>query len=274
MNRLVISHKNCKDGTAAAWCAWHKFKDSARYLQMNYGENIDLQCFIDKEVYILDFSFKRDFCLKIKEVAKSLLILDHHATAEKELEGLDFAKFDMNKSGAVLAWEHFNPSEAVPMFIKYIDDADRWAWELPSSREIAAGSSLYNNTIEDFEKLSNASFNELYEKGLMVAQYIELYICQMMPNFINVVLSNAFGKFAGMNVPVINCPYWSISRLLNNKIVKEKCPLAIGYFKRGDGKWQYSLRSSKDFDCSEIAKIFNGGGHKSASGMESTELLF
>jgi len=33
-----------------------------------------------------------------------VVVLDHHQTAQKALEGLNFAHFDMTKSGAVLAW--------------------------------------------------------------------------------------------------------------------------------------------------------------------------
>jgi nanoRNase/pAp phosphatase (c-di-AMP/oligoRNAs hydrolase) len=58
-------------------------------------------------VYMLDISWDRKTILDLRERAKDLLIIDHHATAEKELGGLDFAIFDMNKSGAVLTWEYF-----------------------------------------------------------------------------------------------------------------------------------------------------------------------
>ena len=35
--------------------------------------------------------------------------------------------------------------------------------------------------------------------------------------------------------------------------------------------WQYSLRSRSDFDVSEIAKKFGGGGHAKAAGFATKE---
>ena len=44
----------------------------------------------------------------------------------------------------------------------------------------------------------------------------------------------------------------------------------MGWFERGDGKIQFSLRSNGDIDVSAIAKIYNGGGHKNAAGFQMT----
>jgi nanoRNase/pAp phosphatase (c-di-AMP/oligoRNAs hydrolase) len=42
----------------------------------------------------------------------------------------------------------------------------------------------------------------------------------------------------------------------------------LAYFKRNDGKYQYSGRVSddSDFDVSKLAKSFGGGGHAKAAG--------
>ena len=38
--------------------------------------------------------------------------------------------FDMNHSGARLAWDYFHPGKEPPKFINYIEDCDLWAWKL------------------------------------------------------------------------------------------------------------------------------------------------
>ena len=48
---------------------------------------------------------------KIKEKAKNLVILDHHKTNQAKLEGINYAYFDMHKSGVGLAWEYFYGNE-------------------------------------------------------------------------------------------------------------------------------------------------------------------
>ena len=71
-------------------------------------------------------------------------------------------------------------------------------------------------------------------------------------------------------MPTINLPYMNCSDHVN-RLLLESWPdlgaqVAAGYFRRGDGKWQFSLRSTAPFDCSEIAKRFGGGGHPQAAG--------
>ena len=39
---------------------------------------------------------------------------------------------------------------------------------------------------------------------------------------------------------------------------------------RGKSNISYSLRSQPDFDCSEIAKLYGGGGHKNSAGFKLT----
>jgi phosphoesterase RecJ-like protein len=47
--------------------------------------------------------------------------------------------------------------------------------------------------------------------------------------------------------------------------------LAIMILEAKNGTFKISLRSKKHFDVSTIAQSFGGGGHKRASGFESTE---
>ena len=56
-----------------------------------------------------------------------MVIVDHHITAKERLIGHGHEKeqnyhFDMNKSGARLAWEFFFPDKEVPLLIRHIED--------------------------------------------------------------------------------------------------------------------------------------------------------
>ena len=70
--------------------------------------------------------------------AGSTRVLDHHATAAEDLAGLPFVTIDLDRSGAVLAWEHFHPGRPVPLLLRYVQDRDLWRWALPRSREVNA----------------------------------------------------------------------------------------------------------------------------------------
>ena len=42
-----------------------------------------------------------------------------------------------------------------------------------------------------------------------------------------------------------------------------------------NGKWKYSIFSNKDnIDCSQVAKTYDGGGHKGAAGWITDKLIF
>lgn len=77
--------------------------------------------------------------------------------------------------------------------------------------------------------------------------------------------------FENWNVPIVNAPQVDISELLDH--LARNDTFAMGWWQRGDGEFQYSLRSRGDFDVSELAKKYGGGGHKNAAGFEQKEML-
>ena len=61
-------------------------------------------------------------------------MLDHHASAERDLAGLGFAEFDSNFSGVGLTWHVLNPHKPAPCIVRYVEDRDLWRWALPYNR--------------------------------------------------------------------------------------------------------------------------------------------
>jgi nanoRNase/pAp phosphatase (c-di-AMP/oligoRNAs hydrolase) len=58
---------------------------------------------------------------------------------------------------------------------------------------------------------------------------------------------------------------------------EEKYDIMVAFSRRCNGMWRFSLYTTKkNVDCSAIATIWGGGGHKGAAGfsVESTELPF
>ncbi len=138
MQRWIFYHWDCLDGFGAAYAAWLKFgyREAAyRACQYSEGEDPFDMCEPGDEVYVLDFSFKREVLLRQAERLK-IQVIDHHATAEKDLAGLDFCIFDMTKSGAVLAWEFFHPGRPMPKLLRHIQDRDLWQFKLFETKEI------------------------------------------------------------------------------------------------------------------------------------------
>jgi len=80
---ICIYHGNCADGFTAAWAVWKRFGDSVEYIPGVYGESPpDVT---GKNVVIVDFSYKRPVLLEMTKTARTVLVLDHHKTAEADL---------------------------------------------------------------------------------------------------------------------------------------------------------------------------------------------
>lgn len=270
---LVIYHGGCRDGFCAAWVVSRKLGD-AEFFAGYYGQpppDVD-----GRDVVIVDFSYQRPLMDEMSRRAKSLLVLDHHKTAEEAMRGADYCVFDMNRSGAGMTWDHFFGGER-PMVVDYTEDRDLWRFKLPHSREVNA----YLSTLEfDFAAWTNAEENAVQDgfeahdrtitarnRGQWVIAKTEQYVREAAKNARTVTVD-------GHKVPIVNAPQVDISELLDFLVTEDKATFAIGWWQRRDGIFQYSLRSRGDFDVSELAKSKGGGGHKNAAGFQSSELLF
>ena len=75
MKPLVIYHGNCADGFGVAWVIWNKHPDWEFYPGVYGEEPPDV---IDRQVILVDFSYSYHQLCLMGNVAKSILMLDHH----------------------------------------------------------------------------------------------------------------------------------------------------------------------------------------------------
>lgn len=255
-NVVVLFHRDA-DGYASAY-AVYKLHPDATFIDVQYNEDVDYSLFNkDSEVYILDFSYKREELLKIQSMVKSIQVIDHHESAKEQLQDLEFCLFDMSKSGCVLSWEYFHPGVAVPELIAVIGDRDIWKYEFPLTREICMG----------FETLYGSNKLDLYEVAINNIDYIKeigtiLYGSQQ--RLAHDVASKA--TIVRYNGLVVGC-------LNNAHLRSEVCEViymtmdvdyAMSYYILQDSV-VFSLRSAGDFSVKVIAKSHGGGGHKNAA---------
>lgn len=258
---VVIYHANCLDGLGAAYAAKLVLKDTATYHPWQYGNKIPKELVESKEVYFLDFTPKREEFLEIMEVAKNVVVLDHHKTANEELG--DLVNIDQTKSGAVLTWEYFH-NEELPMIYKYIQDSDLWKWEFKDeTASFLNYVGLFPLTLEFFDKHFNGDMDYILTLGK-----------DLEPKFLSKIELNVKNastiNFLGYEVSITNVQGEFISKTLN--ILAKDKPFALGYSVSND-KVGFSIRGDNDspmvVDCSEIAKKFGGGGHRLASGFRT-----
>lgn len=261
-NTIVIYHANCSDGFGAAYAAWTRLGDTAEYVPAHYGN--PPPDVTGKAVYILDFSYPRETLLRMYAAAKTLVILDHHKTAQADLAGLPFTKFDMTKAGCQLAWEHFRPGEAIPVALQHVADRDLWQFKHPDTRAFCFG---LRTLPFDFSVWGTLN----YDQTLFIGQVLQGAFDQEVAGL---VAQASPLTLAGEQGLAVNCTPKYASELGGLLAVQEGAAFGCTYCYSGaDKKWWYSLRSRGDFDVSEIAKIYGGGGHATAAGFASTQLV-
>jgi oligoribonuclease NrnB/cAMP/cGMP phosphodiesterase (DHH superfamily) len=254
---LIIYHRNCPDGFCAAFVAKKKYP-KAGLVGCTYGE-AGIPDVTGKDVLVVDFSWPRLITRGVRERAESLLILDHHKTAEKELEGLDFAIFDMNRSGAAITWDHLFPGIPRPWYVNYVQDRDLWTWKLPNSKDVSGYVMALPHTIEAWSGLDSIQAEDAWKAGAAIRLHIDHYIEK-------VVAQRQMGILEMHTVAMVNAAYPNISDV-GNELCKY-AEIGAGWFERGDGQMQFSLWSIGEMDVAVIAKKYGGGGHCNASGFQ------
>ena len=285
---LVVYHKNCADGMAAAWAAYTYFGDTAEYLAMNYNdpavklENDSLTFPVPlsgRRVFILDFSFKPDIHAAIVAEATEVVWLDHHKTAFED-RGLDPAKayeqrtgrdvcvLDPHMSGCLIAWNFFHPESAPPFALRLIDDRDRWVWRYGAdTRNFATALRSKPLTIERIEEAVNR-VDSLTEQGAAMNTLFDQQLDDITRKPVCLelrVLGTQHRTALKWEGFAANCTPQFASEA-GNKLAEKSGTFGATWCAGDNGKIFFSLRSIGDYDVSEIARFYGGGGHKNAAG--------
>lgn len=265
---LVLYHAGCPDGFGAAWACWNKLGDNADYIPVKHGA--PPPSVKGKNVIIVDFSYPETILIEMQQDAESLVLIDHHKSAMKDLNHLDFCHFDMNYSGAYLAWKYFFDEQSMPLMIKYISDRDLWKWEMDHSKAILIALDSIPKTFEKWSRFSalcdeigSSTWNQIKFEGYALLSYKKTLTDRL-------VASSFPLNIGGYVVPSVNTSIFQSD--VASELVKPNSFSAAYYF---DGEqYRFSLRSSDDgIDVSDIAKIYGGGGHRNASGFRVRSLI-
>jgi len=315
MTRYILYHGNCPDGFGAAFAAWLRFGDDAEYIPVSYGKPMpDMLTGENTEVFILDFSYPTTELRNLITMHDRVVVLDHHHTAKCELESMMeeysaepyLIRFDLNKSGAVLACEYFHGDSIkcevgqLGEFFAYLQDRDLWQFRLPKSREVSMAIRSYPYDFKTWSDISGiVPRGQIYEapgicidalkkEGVACRRLTEQQVENMAkhhrwgyfdPNTKTIRLTEKLEPGGNGDpvvpthieiMPVANATVFfsEVGERLLEMYPAMTC--AAYYTDRADGKRQWGLRSRPQFDCSKIAKAFGGGGHKQASGFVQT----
>lgn len=279
MKPLVLYHGGgCRDGFCSAWVA-RKALGEIEAIPVQYGQDPPID-YCGRDVYILDFSYPRAVLKNMIGQSMFVMVLDHHETAQADLEGLveecvreniglhpPVIHFDMNKSGGRLAWEYFFPSLKSSWLVDYTEDRDLWRHKLPNTREVNANLRSMPLDFNVWDLLYDLNSNDSMKSSSGTFVIEGAAILRAERQIINDHLGRAREiNLDGRKIKAVN------ATVLVSEIAGELAkgmPFGACYFDREDGKRIWSLRSASDgLDVSEIAKRHGGGGHRNAAGFE------
>ena len=268
---LCIYHGGCTDGVAAAWAVWRALGERVEFYPGVYQQEPP-DC-SGRDVVFVDFTYKRPVIERIASVARSVLILDHHKTAEADLvpppDGVT-VEFDMGRCGALMAWDHYHNSDARPLMLIDVDARDRWVKgrsadndalimalrSYPHDRAAAGG--MWALLFKAWDRLMDPRHRqELLVEGRAINRYYQLRVDDALA-------LAADWRINGMTVPAANCNYSLVSDVAGT-LAESTHGVGAGWYVDGD-RVVFSLRGRKGVDVSELAKIFGGGGHAGAAG--------
>jgi len=258
---LCIYHKNCLDGKAAAAVVLRKVPD-AELMPMQYREPTPKV--EGREVYMVDFGMPIEAMRALKAQATTLTWIDHHASSAPIHARLGWGHLDTSTCGAVLAWRVLFPNQAMPAILPYIEDKDLWRWALPDSRAVSAGlaRAFAGLKVEGLLEADPAAMAELGRGDL--AKQAERVRAAVLTG---VAVTNPYGlRGVRMLAVPVNCDQNEVAELapLAESAGGLGYDLAVMFYRKGDGNWVHSMRSST-VDCAAIAERFGGGGHPSSA---------
>jgi hypothetical protein len=268
---LILYHgRHCPDGFAAALAAWLFYAGQAEFVGLDHGDIksvADLPALEGRAVYILDFSFSPEIMRSIEERAAKLVMLDHHKSAADKLTGFacrcGIVHFDMKKSGARLAWEFFQPEQAVPDLVRLVEDRDIWVWQYPESAGFLAAL--------DMEPFEFARWREIAAfDAMQLSTYIERGKA-MDEKFSKLASGIAEGAqpiiFNGVRGLMVNAP-GVFHSLVGDILCKQSGTFALMWSADKSGIIKVGLRSERGFNCIVLAESMGGGGHAQACGFK------
>ncbi len=289
---IVIYHDKCIDGFTAAWACWKRWGDAPQYIACDYG--MAPPPILDgKHVLIVDFSFSELLLRDMVENgrAASVLVLDHHKTAQADLAPFQRMKdkphrftpsvaasmnadlkrggypqisalFDMERSGAGMAWDFAMSAVPRPMLVDLVEDRDLWRFALgDASKFLHLALTSGEATFQRWDE-ADRNIDSFVAQGQAISAYRDSLVDEIVQRAALVLIDDLWGVG-------VDCPYALASDVGHRLLDGWPDASFAAAIVRGQETVSYSLRSRDDrIDVSAIAKKFGGGGHRNAAGFK------
>jgi len=282
---VIIYHNADPDGIFSGAVAL-KADPTAQTIGYNYEPDFSaiIEACAGKRVVMVDVSpSKWSDMHRLCAVAESVVWIDHHATAFRQMQEMgtpvehsNFTPvFEHEKWGAAKkVFEYFNPGKPLPSAIEYVAAYDvfraygsyDWTAYYFPFRFSAGLLATPQAVLEDFafdDERDAVILKEYLVRGRAIAQYLDAD---------NALFVNNPGLCAETSFRCDGKAYkvLAVNKGLFGDMFKSRdlsdFDFVVGFFCQAT-QWKISLRGAgKEIDLGAIAKTFGGGGHKDAAG--------
>lgn len=280
--RIGIYHSQDNDGYACAAIYKYKFKKNIRLVPWTYGDPFP-DIHEGDEVYLSDVTFPIDKLKEVCNIASNVIICDHHVSAYNDYissnirDDYDNLIYNYNNkiAGCEVLWKYLYPYERCPDTIRCLGVYDSWRKndEL-FTHEFSKTINFYFQAFEMEEVIDTLIYNircmidprYYHQSAIDIQKYVKTQNAKKM--------KNAYA-FDFHNKKTIACFDIKGSGSFES-IFPEKYDILMAINPVYNGlnieKYSVSLYSLKNTDCSEIAKLYGGGGHFSSAGFIINDL--
>jgi hypothetical protein len=275
----VIYHRSCSDGACAAWAIE----------RLAEGHDVTLYpaapARMPDGVGAHDLVFVADTCLPAADLARldaatplGVWVLDHHLSNRGLLAAHARAVFDLERSGAGLAWDEGarilhelglradRPPR--PWLVDYIEDRDLWRHALPHSEAVNTAISARPRTPQAMAALWQELEAHGRDHGVTRLAELGRGVLVGVADAVRVACDTALpfrlGEVVGLAVASATYP-----SEIGHGLVARDALAAIWYVSGEAGVLmaELSFRSRDDLaDARALAESLGGGGHRNASG--------
>lgn len=270
MKRICFYHAGCPDGFGAAWAVRSAWGDSGAFVARGHEDRAPVDRCTDALVAFVDIAPARDELEELAEISAQILILDHHVTARDRLasdasllnaleaEG-HLLHFDLEHSGAILAWRHFRPDASPPDLLRYVEDQDLWNWALPDSDAVNAALASYPREFHVWDELAAEPIESLVRQGRPILRANRMEVARRLEHARPVALGT-------QRIEAVNAST-NRSQIGHELARRAAYGAEWGLVYRVEGAEVFAtLYSIGDLDVSQVALSYGGGGHPNAAG--------
>lgn len=309
MPTTIYYHADCIDGFGAAYAAWRALGKTARYRPIHHGDDWSADEVAGHDVYFLDFSLPPEGLLAMAATARSVTVLDHHVTARQPWDAqllpqadgsASFAHpelplrlhFDMTRSGARLAWQHFQPDTPLPLALAHVEDVDLWRFALPDTRPFCRALRLlpwdfeaWDAVVRDDGSAPDGPYRHLLAEGRAIERFFDLEVQRLaggrLPSQITLkgepidplqatrhglpLIEDGDRAWRAVRGIAINANGLFASEL-GNALAERHGSFAVVWEMTCEQVVKASLRACGTVNVAQIAENYGGGGHANAAG--------